>query len=87
MLRYDQRINGLNVLLELLHVALEFGPTVLEPRYHLGVAQAQLGCDLVPVGGRQILLVQKTLLELEYLLVREGRATLSLLLGLLTIVE
>jgi len=83
----QKRIHGLHVLLELLHVPLELRPSVLEPRDHLGIAETQLGGDLVPVGRAQVLLVQESLLQLEYLLIRERGPALALLLRLLPIVE
>jgi len=73
----------LDVLLELLHVALELGAPILEPRDHLRVAQAELRGDLVAVGRRQVLLVQEPLLQLEDLVVGEGGARLALLLCVL----
>lgn len=66
-------LGALHVLLELLHVALELGPPVLEPRDDLSVGQPQLGGDLVAIGGRQVLLVEEPLLQLEDLMVGEGR--------------
>lgn len=87
MVRHYQGIHRLHVLLQLLHVSLELRAPVLEPRDHLGVAKAQLGRDLVAVRGAQILLVQETFLQLEYLLVREGRPAFPLLLGLLSVIE
>lgn len=83
----EERIDSLNVLLEFLHVPLEFRSTILKPRYHLGVAETKLGSDLVTIRRTQVLLVEKSLLEFKNLLIREGRSTLALLLRLLTIVE
>lgn len=87
VLRDQQRVHRLHVLLQLLHVPLQLRPPVLEPRDHLRVAQAQLRGDLVPVGRAQVLLVQESLLQLEDLLIRERGPTLALLLRLLPVVE
>lgn len=82
-----ERRQRLPVLLLLLVVPLHLGPPVLEPRDHLRVRQAQAGRDLVPVGRRQVLLVQETFLQLEYLVVGERGARLAFLLGLRSRVE
>lgn len=82
-----ERRQRLPVLLLLLVVPLHLGPSVLEPRDHLRVGQAQAGRDLVPVGRRQVLLVQETFLQLEYLVIGESGAWLALLLGLRPRVE
>jgi hypothetical protein len=82
-----EELGALDVLLELLHVALELGPPVLEPGDDLGVGQAQRGGDLVAVRRTEVLLVEEPLLQLEDLVVGEGRPRLSLLLGLLARVE
>ena len=87
MLGDEERIHRLHVLFQLLHVAFQLGPAILEPGDHLGVTEAQLGGYLVAVGWRQVLLVKKALLQLEDLLVREGRPALSFLLRLLPVVE
>lgn len=87
MLGDQKRIHRLHVLLQLLHVPLELRPPVLEPRDHLGIAQAQLGGDLVPVRRAQVLLIQESLLQLEDLLIRERGPTLAFLLRLLAVVE
>lgn len=87
LMGHENGVDRLYVLLQLLHVALELGPAILEPRDDLGVAEAKLGGDLVAIGRRQVLLVEEALLELEDLLVREGRPALSLLLRLLPVVE
>lgn len=87
MLSDQKWIHSLYVLFKLLHVPLEFRPSVLEPRDHLGIAETQLSGNLVPVGRTQVLLVQKSLLQLEDLLIRECSPTLALLFRLLAIVE
>lgn len=87
MLRDQKWIHSLHVLLKLLHVPLELRPPILEPRDHLGIAETELSGDLVPVGWAQVLLIQKSLLQLENLLIREGGSTLALFLRLLTVIE
>lgn len=87
MLSDQKWIHSLHVLLKLLHVPLELRPPVLEPRDHLGIAETELSRDLIPVGRAQVLLIQKSLLQLENLLIREGGPALALLLRLLTVVE
>lgn len=87
MLSDQKWIHSLYVLFKLLHVPLELRSSVLEPRDHLGIAETQLSGNLVPVGRTQVLLVQKSLLQLEDLLIRECGPTLALLFRLLAIVE
>lgn len=87
MLRDQQRVHRLHVLLQLLHVPLQLRPSVLEPRDHLGIAQAQLSRYFVPVRWAQVLLVEEPLLQLEDLLVGERCPALALLLRLLPVVE
>ena len=87
MLRDEQRIHRLHVLFQLLHIPLQLGSPVLEPRDHLGIAQAELRGDLVAVRRRQVLLVQEPLLQLKDLLVGKGRPAFPLLLRLLSVVE
>lgn len=87
MLSDQKWIHSLYVLFKLLHVPLELCPSVLEPRDHLGIAETQLSGNLVPVGRTQVLLVQKSLLQFEDLLIRECGPTLALLFRLLAIVE
>jgi hypothetical protein len=83
----EEGIHRLHVLLQLLHIALELGSSILEPSDNLGIAQAELGRDLIAIRGRQILLVEESLLQLEDLLIREGRPALSFLFRLLSVVE
>lgn len=73
-------LQRLHVSLHLFQVPFELGPAVLEPGDNLRVRQAQLLRDLVAIGRRQILLVQKPLLQLVNLVVGEGRPRLSPLL-------
>lgn len=80
-------LDAVEVLLQLLNVALLLGPSVLEPSDHLRIGESQRGGDLVTIGGRQILLVEETLLQLEDLMVCEGGARLALLLRLRTVRE
>lgn len=82
-----QQFRTFHVLLQLLHVALQLCPAVLEPRYHLCVRQPEAGRDLVPIGGAQVFLVQEPFLQLEDLVIGEGRSRFSLLLRLLARVE
>lgn len=82
-----ERGQRLPVLLLLLVVPLHLGPPVLEPRDHLGVGQPEAGRYLVPVGRRQILLVQETFLQLEYLVVGKSGARFAFLFGLRPRVE
>ena len=50
----------------------------------LSIGESEGRGDLVPVGGREVLLIQKSLFQLENLVVRERRPRLPLLLwGLL----
>lgn len=74
--------DAVEVLLQLLDVALLLSATVLEPGDHLGIGQAQRGGDLIAIRGRQILLVEEALLQLKDLMVGEGGARLALLLRL-----
>ena len=76
-----------NVFLELLHVAFEFRPSVLEPGDDLRVAQPELTRDLVSIRGGKILLVQEPFLQLKDLVVCERCSRLPLFLGLLSVVE
>lgn len=87
MLRDQQRVHRLHVLLQFLHVPLQLRSSVLEPRDYLSVAQTQLRGDLVSIGRAQVLLVQESFLQLEDLLIGERRSTLALLLRLLPVVE
>lgn len=80
-------LDAVEVLFQLLDVALLLGPAVLEPGDHLGVGQAQGGGDLVAIGRGQVLLVEETLLQLKDLVVGEGGAGLALLLGLWSVRE
>lgn len=82
-----EHLDAVEVLLQLLNVALLLGPSVLEPSDHLRIGETQRGGDLVTIGGRQILLVEETLLQLEDLMVGEGGARLALLLRLRTVRE
>ena len=51
---------------------------------HLGIGESEGRGDFVPVGGREVLLIQKSLFQLENLVVGERRPRLPLLLrGLL----
>ena len=63
-----------------LQVSLQLRAPVLEPRDHLRVRQSQTERDLVPVGRREVLLVEEALLEFVDLLIREGRARFPSLL-------
>lgn len=76
-------LGGVHVLLQLLHVPLEFGTPILKPRDHLGVGQTQRLGDFVPVRWRQVLLVKETLLQLEDLMIGERRPRFPLFLRLL----
>lgn len=76
-----QQFRRLYVLLQLLHVSLHLGPSVLEPSDHLSVAEAKGEGNLVPIGGGQILLVEEALLQLEDLGVGERGAGLAFLFG------
>ena len=76
-----------HVLLQFFHVPLELGPSVLEPRDHLRVGQAQTGRDFVPIGRTEVFLVEEPFLQFEDLVVGEGRPRFPLLLGLLPVVE
>ena len=82
-----EHLGRFDVLLQLLHVALELGAPVLKPGDDLRIGQAERQGDLVAVGRRQVLLIEEPLLQLEYLVVGEGRARLALLLGLLARTE
>lgn len=57
------------------------------PCPYLRVAEAEALRQLVPVGGREVLLVQEPLLQLEDLVVGERRPALPLLLRRLSVVE
>lgn len=70
-------LKRLHVRFHLLQVPLEFGPAVLKPGDDLRVGESQLLRDLVTVGRREVLLVQKPLLQLVNLVVGEGRPRLS----------
>lgn len=59
----------------------------LSPRPYLRVAEAEALRQLVPVGGREVLLVQEPLLQLEDLVVGERRPALPLLLRRLFVAE
>ena len=69
------------------HVTFEFGASVLEPGDDLGVGQTQRQGDLVSIGRWQVLLIEEALLQLENLVVGEGRPRFPLLLGLLARTE
>lgn len=73
-------LQRLHVSLHLFQVTFKLGPAVLEPGDDLRVRQSQLLRDLVAIGRREILLVQKPLLQLVNLVVGEGRPRLSPLL-------
>lgn len=59
--------------------SLPLGPPVLVPGLHLGVGQVQLGCKLLPVLHREILLFLETSLQSLKLVVGEGCSCFSLL--------
>lgn len=46
-----EHFDAIEVLLQLLNVALLLGPAVLEPCDHLGIRETQRGGDLIPIGG------------------------------------
>jgi len=68
------------VIFQLLQIALQFCAAILKPRDHLCVRKTQILRNLVPVCGRQILLIQETLFQLVNLLICESRARLPALL-------
>lgn len=70
-------LKRLHVCLHLFQVPFELGPAVLEPGDDLRVGEPQLLRDLVAIGRRKVLLVQKPLLQFVNLVVREGRPRLS----------
>lgn len=80
-------LKWLHIRLHLLQVSLEFGPAVLKPGDDLRVGQSQLLCDLVSVRWREVLLIQKALLQLVNLVVGEGRPRLSPLFWRLSLSE
>ena len=53
----------------------------------LSIGESEGGGDLVPVGGREVLLVEEPLLQLEDLVVGERRPRLALLLRRLLVGE
>lgn len=67
-------LGGLHVRFHLLQVPLKLSPAVLEPCDDLCVGQTKLLSHLVPVRWAQVLLVQKSFLQLIYLVVGKGRA-------------
>ena len=58
-----------------------------ESNTDLGIREAEGGRDLVPVRGREVLLIEKPLLQLENLVVGERRPRLPLLLRRLLVGE
>ena len=66
-----------DVSFELLNVSLQLGASVLEPRDHLRVGETQLRGDLVTVGWREVLLVQKAFFQFVDLLVGECSSTFA----------
>lgn len=73
-------LERLDICFHLLQIPLEFSSAILKPGDDLRVGESQLLRDLVTVGRRKVLLVQKPLLQFVNLVVREGCPRLSPLL-------
>lgn len=71
---WGQRAQRGQVGAHLLHVALELGAPVLEPRDDLRVGQAEPSRQPVALGRRQVLLEDEAPLQLQHLLRGECRA-------------
>lgn len=79
--------DAIEIFFQLFNITLLLCTTILEPGYHLCVWETQGGGDFIAIGWWQVLLIEKTFFQFEYLMIGECGAWLALFLRLWAVGE